>query len=395
MRTLDPEDLIRPGKTVGGLAKTGFDTTDKAVFGSGAVAGRFHNTWVLLQGGFRKGHETDNRGSYPAIGAARTEPNPADFNQYSFLAKVHQYVNEAHRFGLTGEIFKRDEKIQTRTSAVSLTGNYRPGAHQTKEDVERKRVSLTYDYKQPGGFIDEAHANLYWQGVTRNSILNAYRYTSVIGPYARNNEVEEKSFGFNGHLIKSFITGPVSHKLTLGTELRASQLDQYSAGLDSCRRPYTGAFTACNNLHSNQSDTPRVEGNMLAFYAHHQFGFLNDTLRLTPGVRFDRYEESRRRRRPMSRARPSPGCRPLPATTPGRRASGWNTTSSRTRLTSRTSPCSRNGRRASALRPPASSMRISAPSAPICAPAIPTCVRKPATGSMSASASATRRSAAR
>ncbi|WP_454656395.1 TonB-dependent hemoglobin/transferrin/lactoferrin family receptor [Bosea beijingensis] len=291
VRTLDPEDLIRPGKTIGGLAKTGFDTTDKAVFGSGAVAGRFHNTWVLLQGGFRKGHETDNRGSNPTIGATRTEPNPADFNQYSFLAKVHQYVNEAHRFGLTGEIFKRDEKIQTRTSAVSLTGNYRPGAHQTQEDVERKRVSLTYDYKQPGGFIDEAHANLYWQGVTRNSILNAYRHTSVVGPYARNNEVEEKSFGFNGHLIKSFITGPVSHRLTLGTELRASTLDQYSAGLDSCRRPYTGAFTACNNLHTNQSDTPRVEGNMMGFYAHHQLGFLNDTLRLTPGVRFDRYEE--------------------------------------------------------------------------------------------------------
>lgn len=55
VRTLDPEDLIRPGKTVGGLAKTGFDTTDKAWFGSGAVAGRFHNTWALLQGASGEG----------------------------------------------------------------------------------------------------------------------------------------------------------------------------------------------------------------------------------------------------------------------------------------------------------------------------------------------------
>ncbi|MCO5092219.1 TonB-dependent hemoglobin/transferrin/lactoferrin family receptor [Bosea sp. (in: a-proteobacteria)] len=291
VRTLDPEDLIRAGKSFGALAKTGYDSTDKAVFGSGAVAGRFHDTWVLLQGGFRKGNETDSRGTDPTIGAARTVPNPADFTQYSFLAKLHQYVNEVHRFGLTGEIFKREDKFQTRTNAVSLNGNYRPGAHQTEEEVERRRISLNYDYKQPGGFLDEAHASLYWQGVTRNSILNAYRFTSVIGPYARNNEVEEKAFGFNGHLIKSFITGPVSHKLTLGTELRSSELDQYSAGLDSCRRPYTGAFTACNNLHTNQSDTPHVEGKMAAFYAHHQFGFFNDTLRLTPGARFDWYEE--------------------------------------------------------------------------------------------------------
>lgn len=296
VRTLDPEDLIRNGRSFGALAKTGYDSTDRAWFGSAAVAARMNNTSVLLQGGFRNGHEIDSRGSDKSIGVTRTAPNPADFNQYSFLGKIYQQVGEAHRFGLTAELFKRADRIQTRNSTVSLTGNYRPGAHQTGEDVERNRVSLTYDYKQPGGFLDEAHATLYWQRIKRNDLTNAWRYTSVVGPYARDNENEENAYGFNAYGIKSLQTGPVSHRLTFGTELRASSLEQYSAGVDNCppRPPsgqFTGAFTACNNLHTNQADQPKIDGRLVGIYAQDEIGFLGDRLRITPGLRYDWYEE--------------------------------------------------------------------------------------------------------
>jgi hemoglobin/transferrin/lactoferrin receptor protein len=296
VRTLDPEDLIRNGRSYGALAETGFDSTDRAWFGSAAAAARMGGTSVLLQGSFRDGHETDNRGAVKTIGAERTAPNPADFNQYSFLGKIYQQVGEAHRFGLTAELFRRAERIQTRTSAVSLTGNYRPGAHQTGEDVERNRVSLSYDYKQPGGFFDEAHALLYWQQLKRNDLTSAWRYTSIVGPYGRDNESDENAYGFNGHVIKNLQTGPVSHRLLFGTELRASTLDQYSAGVDNCPpAPPTGVhrppFTACNNLHTNQADQPKIEGRLVGIYAQDEIGFLGDRLRVTPGIRFDWYEE--------------------------------------------------------------------------------------------------------
>ncbi len=88
---------------------------------------RFNNTWALIQGGFRNGHETDSGGTVKTIGAARTAPNPRDFDQYSFLAKIYQYSNDqAHRFGLTAETFKRSDRIDNRDNSVSLTGNYRP-----------------------------------------------------------------------------------------------------------------------------------------------------------------------------------------------------------------------------------------------------------------------------
>lgn len=295
VRTLDPEDIIRNGRSYGALAKTGYDSTDRAWFGSAAVAARMGNTSVLLQGGFRDGHEIDSRGSDKTVGATRTAPSPADFNQYSLLGKIYQQVGE-HRFGLTGEFFKRADRVQTRTSTVSLTGNFRPGSYQTGEDVERNRVSLTYDYKQPGGFLDEAHANLYWQRLKRNDLVNAYRFTSIVGPYARDNESEENAYGLNAYGVKNFQTGAASHRLTFGTELRTSTLKQYSTGVDNCPpRPaggsYTGAFATCNNLFSNQADQPKVDGRLVGLYVQDEIGLLENRLRVTPGVRFDWYEE--------------------------------------------------------------------------------------------------------
>lgn len=297
VRTLDPEDIIRNGRSYGALAKTGYDSTDRAWFGSAAAAARMGGTSVLLQGGFRNGHEIDNKGNDKSIGATRTAPNPADFNQYSFLGKIYQQVGEAHRFGITGEFFKRADRVQTRTSTVSLTGNFRPGSYQTGEDVERNRVSLTYDYKQPGGLlVDEAHANLYWQRLKRNDLVSAWRYTSIVGPYGRDNENEETAYGFNGHVIKNLQTGPLSHRVLLGTELRMSSLKQYSSGIDNCpARPaggsFTGAFTTCNNLFTNQADQPDIDGRLVGIYVQDEIGLLDNRLRITPGVRFDWYEE--------------------------------------------------------------------------------------------------------
>jgi hemoglobin/transferrin/lactoferrin receptor protein len=296
VRTLDPEDLIRNGRNYGTLAKTGYDSTDRAWFGSAAAAARVGNTSVLLQGGFRDGHEIDTKGNLKTIGAGRTAPNPADFNQYNFLAKLYQQVGD-HRFGIQGEIFKRSDRVQTRTSTVSLTGNFRPGSYQTGEDVERNRVSLSYDYVVPGSFFDEAHALAYWQRLKRDDLVRGYRFTSIVGPYLRDNQNEENAYGFNGHVIKNFQTGGLTHRMMLGTELRTSTLEQYSSGLDNCpARPatgsYTGAFATCNNLFTNQSDQPKVDGKLVGIYAQDEIGMLDNRLRLTPGVRFDWYEQS-------------------------------------------------------------------------------------------------------
>lgn len=295
LRTLDPADLLR-GRNFGALAKTGYDSLDDAWFGSAAVAARVAQTSALLQGSYRKGHETDSKGTVNSFGPTRTLPNPDDFDKYSFLAKLQQSsADEVHRFGLTGEVYRRKDNFDGRTTQT-LTGIWRPGDYRNGEEVQRQRISLSYDFKLPGAIVDEASAVLYYQRIQQNATVNGIRSSTPVGLYARDNQTEQSSFGFNGYVIKNFQTGIASHSVTAGVELRQSELEQYSKGLDNCppRPPsgrYAAPFTTCNNLHSNQADTPKVEGRMVGFYAHDEIGLLGGSLRITPGARFDWYEE--------------------------------------------------------------------------------------------------------
>ncbi|WP_185984148.1 TonB-dependent hemoglobin/transferrin/lactoferrin family receptor [Aureimonas mangrovi] len=293
LRTLDPEDLLLGGRQLGYFTKNGYDSTDDSWFTSHAGAVRHGDTYLLLQGGYRGGNETDTQGTFDGYGATRTAPNPLDYDQYNVLAKLHQYAGEGHRFGITGEIFSREEDIDTRTSqGTGPRDNYRPGDHASGEDVRRERITLTYDYATPElgtAFVDEASAVLYYQKDERNSTVDAYRSVSVVGPYGRDNSYDEESFGFNGFGSRTFITGEVSQKLTLGTELRTTTTTQYSAGYDNCSVVFV---STCNNLHTNQADTPEVDGSAVGFYAENEVGLAGGRLRITPGLRFDWYEEN-------------------------------------------------------------------------------------------------------
>ncbi|HSX73409.1 MAG TPA: TonB-dependent receptor plug domain-containing protein, partial [Shinella sp.] len=142
LRTLNPEDLIEDGKSYGALAKTTYDSADQSVGGNAAVAGHFNDSWLLVQGGYKKGHEMDNKGEIGGYGTTRTEANPADFVQKNLLVKFHQYLEGGHRFGLTGEIYDRDEDIDNMRGSTS---SYRAGSLKSGEDVNRKRISGSYD----------------------------------------------------------------------------------------------------------------------------------------------------------------------------------------------------------------------------------------------------------
>lgn len=290
VRTLDPEDLLPGDKTLGVLTKSGYDSADDSWFGNAAVATRVADTFLLVQGGYRRGHETDNQGSVGGVGATRSLPNPEDYDQISGLVKLHQHFDGGHRVGLTGEMFERDEDFDGRTTQT-LTGNYRPGDYRNGEAVERQRVSLDYVYEAPeDGLVDAARAILYWQRLVRTATVDAYRTTSVVGDFTRENDVEDTGFGFNGDATARFETGVVTHRLTAGLDLFAGETTQYSAGTDSCPAtgPYTGRYVACNNLHTNQADMPAVDTRSVGLFVEDEIG-LAPGFRLTPGLRFDWY----------------------------------------------------------------------------------------------------------
>lgn len=309
LRTLDPEELLPGEKLFGTLSKAGYDSADDSWRVNSAVAGRMNDTFVLLQGGFRRGHELDNEGDLGGTGDARTEKNPADYDQYELLFKLNQHFDGGHRVGLTGELFNRDQEEDNK---VGQAGSYQIGNYDTGEEVDRKRISLSYDFTSPDGrdVLDEANVVAYWQKQTLNNTADAIRdpdprafipgdpflYGPPFGTYKRDNELEQTAYGLQGDAAKMLDAGGTTHTLRFGGEVYRQDTTQYSAGVDNCpdvdwttiQQPF-GPQT-CRFLHTNASDMPDVESLAFGIYVEDEIRTADGRFSLTPGVRFDWYE---------------------------------------------------------------------------------------------------------
>lgn len=295
LRTLEAEDLIQDGRDWGGIARTGFDSSDTSVFGSVGVAKKINNTSILFQGGYKKGQERKTNGNLDSLGTDRNEANPSDYDQYNLLFKLRHEFDGGHTFGLTAETFRRDRDTDAMNSqALAPPIQYRPGQYDTFKDTDRDRVSLDYKFQSQSDDspIDNAWASVYYM---RQKTLDGYRgirSVSVLGPIGRDNDYQQDSFGIIGAMDKTVEFGSTTHKFTFGFDLSRMTTEQYSSGFDNCPAPitpgvYPPGFTACANLHTNQADTPKVESSRIGFYFDDEISFGDTGFTLTPGLRFD------------------------------------------------------------------------------------------------------------
>ncbi|MGK6312493.1 TonB-dependent hemoglobin/transferrin/lactoferrin family receptor [Neorhizobium sp. DT-125] len=323
LRTLNPEDLIEDGKNFGALTKSTYDSTDDSFGGNAAIAGRANDSWLLIQGGYKKGHETDNQGDVGGYGSTRTEANPMDYNQKNLLVKFHQYLEGGHRFGLTADLFNRDEDID---NMRGTTSSYEQGSFKSGEEVDRKRFSGSYDFISPDGtdIVDQASVNIYWQKEKLNNTVDATRlmdgrafipgfitdtgqsgadllYGPPYGVYKRNNMIEQTSYGITGDAKKELQIGGVSNEFRFGGELYWQKTHQYSSGVDNCPDVDWSTIPeltiggesvgpqSCRMLHSNSSDMPDVDSVTFGAFVEDDIKLMDDRLTITPGVRFDWY----------------------------------------------------------------------------------------------------------
>ncbi|MFS8122513.1 TonB-dependent hemoglobin/transferrin/lactoferrin family receptor [Rhizobium sp. BR 250] len=281
LRTLEPEDLIGEGKDWGGVAKTTYDSEDRSVGGSLAVAKKIENTSVLFQGSYKRGNETDNKGTDDVYGMRRTKPNPADTYESNLLFKIRQDLEGGHRIGLTAERYSLRNRSDMKTlQSVSVTGTgstYRIGDYRGHENTERDRVSLDYEYEAPStdGLIDAADLSLYWTRLSKESGAGDRLTNNSI--YIREDSMRNSAFGIVGGLESGFELGGVQHTVRFGGNAMTTDFSQAlyanTAGVTS----------------SSQSDMPDVSGKSLGLYLDDEIAFGNG-FRLTPGLRFDSYD---------------------------------------------------------------------------------------------------------
>src|SRR5690606_11273757 len=154
--TADPADFIQPGKTVGGLLRTGYSSADEEYSETAILAGRSGDWSIMAAYTRRDSQDLDNKGDAGGTGALRTEPNPQDGRSNAALARIVSDPANGHKLRLTGEYL--DTYLYT---------NGLPGLSASVDRLEgfdsgeRKRVSLDWSWEGEGA-IDFARVALYW-----------------------------------------------------------------------------------------------------------------------------------------------------------------------------------------------------------------------------------------
>lgn len=289
LKTLEPEDLLAPGKAFGGIAKLTYDGSDKSFIGSAAVAQKIQNTSVLFQGSYKRGHETQNTGDIGGYGTARTEADPIDYNRNNLMFKLRQELEGGHTIGLTAERNRLDSD-RNKYSDAGTTYNNR--TLMDNRQNKRDRVSVDYRYEAPSedNLVNNAFATIYWQRMERSYETTGDRISSLRGPYSRKYNLEEERYGATGYTNLNFDTGALSHSLTIGGDVSFSQYKQELTGADNCTR---GTATrveqmfVCPYLHINQKDTPDVDAARFGIFLEDRIEISDTPFAVTPGIRYD------------------------------------------------------------------------------------------------------------
>ncbi|MDR6102935.1 hemoglobin/transferrin/lactoferrin receptor protein [Agrobacterium larrymoorei] len=274
LRTLEPEDLIGEGRDWGGVAKTTYDSEDRSIGGALAAARKVENTSVLFQGSYKRGHETDNKGSADIFGTSRTKPNPGDYDQNNLMFKLRQDLEGGHRIGVTAERYQLNSDTELKT----LYGTYLPGAYSGYDDTLRERLSLDYEYEAPSvdAMIDTARLTAYWQALSKESGSGGLQLNAQ--PIAREDFMRDSSFGLVGGLTSTFDTGNLDHTVRIGGDASTFDFKEWFTSV-------TGSSAAASS-----ADIPHVDGHRLGLYAEDEISFGASGFRLTPGIRFDYFD---------------------------------------------------------------------------------------------------------
>ncbi|MBF5006058.1 TonB-dependent hemoglobin/transferrin/lactoferrin family receptor [Diaphorobacter caeni] len=87
--TVQPDDLLKDGKTIGGRVSAGYDGSDNGKRLGATLAGRLNPQWSwLISAGLGRGHALENMGERDVVGATRTTTNPESNKSQSLLGRL-------------------------------------------------------------------------------------------------------------------------------------------------------------------------------------------------------------------------------------------------------------------------------------------------------------------
>ncbi|MFF5864770.1 TonB-dependent receptor [Pseudomonas sp. NPDC012596] len=292
--TLDPEDIIKPGKDVGARLKTGYSSADDSWLTSATVAGRQGDFDGLLHVSQRNGHETESYGGHGGTGLSRTEANPEDVRTTNVLAKLGWNYADDARLGFTYERYK-DDRDQDILSAVG--GPFANGAgmgmyrSRTGNDtVTRERFGINHEFGLDSLVADHIKWSLNYQiAKTDQHTEEVYFPFSRTVFRTRDTTYKDRQWVFDAQLDKAFSIGATDHLLTYGTTLKHEKVTGSRSGTGTCLA-VGGTCRAIGQVSASDaqalvSDFPDPTVNTYSLFAQDEIRWNNWTF--LPGARYD------------------------------------------------------------------------------------------------------------
>jgi len=293
--TLDPEDIIKPGKDVGARLKTGYSSADESWLNSATVAGRTGDFDALLHLSQRNGHETESRGDHNSTGLSRTAADPKDVRSTNVLAKLGWNYADDARFGLTYEKYKDDRDVDLKSAYGGPYANGSPlnfyRSRGGNDTITRERFGLNHNFGLDSVVADHIKWSLNYQIAKTDQHTEEHylvpRARDVLR--ARDTLYKERQWVFDLQLDKAFQVGETDHLLTYGTHIRQQKVTGSRSGygtclsvLGSCRA--IGADSSPDRL-VKSSDFPDPTINTYSLFAQDEIRWNQWTFR--PSARYD------------------------------------------------------------------------------------------------------------
>ena len=292
--TLDPDDIIKPGKDVGARLKAGYSSADRSWLKSGTVAGRAGEFDGLLHLSQREGHETESYGDHGGTGLSRTAANPEDIKTTNVLAKAGWNYNDDDRLAFTYEKYK-DRVSVNEKSAVG--GPFNAGkplgmylSRTGKDTISRERFGLENSMVLDTAVADHFKWSLNYQiAKTDQDTLEDYFPFSRRVMRSRNTTYEEKMWVLDAQADKAFHMGETDHLLTYGATVKHQKVTGTRSGSGTCLAVGSGCTAVGADSPKDylvkSSDFPDPTINTYSLFAQDQISWNNWTF--MPSLRYD------------------------------------------------------------------------------------------------------------
>ncbi len=280
MRTKNPEDLLGAGDDTYAGFKTGYNSADESFKQTLTLANRSGDWESLLIYTHTDGKETATHGDGADIwGRDRGQANPYNYSQNNVLGKLFYQVNDDHRIGVTGELFKRDGegRILSNEGHTMMPGYTYTNNHAFDEDT-RKRVGIEHEWLAGNQMFDTLNWQLNWQEVKSNH--DTQDHTDAKGNRNRNRTGKDDSYQFDAQFGKELIFGSSMHQLTYGV----------SGSKDSFSLNYTDTDLDSGETTPKTPEIPEADSTKWGIYAQDQLFLMDDALVITGGLRYDAFK---------------------------------------------------------------------------------------------------------